>query len=119
MITFLKQASKKPDLRRCFAISVSNNGQGKKERYFCVLTTNNGSIPLKEEEANLVAIEWVTQLNRRYKTQQVKTAQEALKSLTVLDFLRFLFVYFYKLHFGCIYFRFFQYDIPSLYLCFT
>ena len=62
---------------------MSNNGQGKKERYFCVLTTNNGSIALQEEDANLVAIEWVIQLNRRYKSQQIKTAQEALKSLTV------------------------------------
>ena len=56
----------------------------KKDKFFCVFTTNNGSISLDETNSNFEAIEWVTKLNRRYKTTQVKAAQEALKSLTVL-----------------------------------
>jgi hypothetical protein len=84
-ILIILQDSKKPDIRRCFAVSVlTNNGKTKKDKFFCVFTTNNGSISLDETNSNFEAIEWVTKLNRRYKTTQVKAAQEALKSLTVL-----------------------------------
>lgn len=72
-------------MERCFAISIlQKGGRAKKEQYFCAFTTNNGTQNLGPEDSNLQAIEWVTKLNRRYKSQKLKSSQEVLKKLSVI-----------------------------------
>ena len=78
------QEAKKPDIERCFAITIfQRNGREKKERFLCAFTTNNGTQNLDPASSYLQVIEWVTKLNRKYKNQKLKTSQEALKQLSV------------------------------------